>query len=196
MSALDVIILAGGEGRRMEGRDKGLVAFQSQPMVAFTVELVRPFASNVIISCNRHLPQYADLADSVVEDALEGFQGPLAGILAGLKACQSVQVLVLPCDTPLLELSLIKRLLASAKENPEVITVLSEGDKLHPLHAVVPLSLVDDLEKWLEGGQRAVQRWMRNHPMQLVDIGDAPEQLSNLNTFDELRAVEKLKAER
>ncbi|WP_290703254.1 molybdenum cofactor guanylyltransferase MobA [Amphritea sp.] len=192
---MDVIILAGGEGRRMEGRDKGLVAFKSQPMVAFTVELVRPIEANIIISCNRNLPEYAGLADQVVEDALEGFQGPLAGILAGLKVCQSAQVLVLPCDTPLLELSLIKRLLTSAKENPQGITVLSEGDKLHPLHAVVPLSLVGDLEKWLEGGQRAVQRWMRNHSMRLVDIGDAPEQLSNLNTFHELKALEKLKAE-
>jgi molybdopterin-guanine dinucleotide biosynthesis protein A len=179
----------------MEGRDKGLVTFQSQPMVVFTVELVRPVASNIIISCNRHLPEYAGLADRVVEDALKGFQGPLAGILAGLKVCQSEQVLVLPCDTPLLKASLIKRLLASAKENPQGITVLSEGDKLHPLHAVIPLSLVGDLEKWLEGGQRAVQRWMKNHSMRLVDIDDVPEQLSNLNTFHELKALEKLKAE-
>lgn len=191
---MDVIILAGGEGRRMEGRDKGLVTFQSQPMVAFTVELVRPLAANIIISCNRHFPEYANLADRVVEDALDGFQGPLAGVLAGLKVCQSKQVLILPCDTPLLELSLMKRLLASAKENPQGITVLSEGDKLHPLHAVLPLSLVSDLETWLEGGQRAVQRWMRRHPMQLIDISDVPEQLNNLNTLGELRALEKLKA--
>lgn len=178
----------------MQGRDKGLVAFQSQPMVAFAVELVRPLAANIIISCNRHLPEYADLADRVVEDALEGFQGPLAGILAGLKVCQSDQVLILPCDTPLLELPLIQRLLLAAKADPQSITVLSEGDNLHPLHAVVPLLLASDLAEWLEGGQRAVQRWMRNHPMQLVDISDVPEQLSNLNTFQELKALEKLNA--
>ena len=178
----------------MEGRDKGLVMFQSQPMVAFAVELVRPLATNVIISCNRHLPEYADLADRVVEDDLEGYQGPLAGILAGLKVCQSDQVLILPCDTPLLELSLIKRLLVVAYTYPQSIAVLSEGDDLHPLHAVIPLSLVSNLEAWLEGGQRAVQRWMRGHSMQLVDIGDEPEQLSNLNTFQELKALEKLKA--
>ncbi|WP_019621893.1 molybdenum cofactor guanylyltransferase MobA [Amphritea japonica] len=191
---MDVIILAGGEGRRMEGRDKGLVVFQSQPMVAHTVELVRPIAARIVISCNRHLPEYADLADQVVEDALEGFQGPLAGIHAGLKVCQSDQVLILPCDTPLLELPLIKRLLVSAKESPQGITVLSEGDKLHPLHAVIPLSLAGDLESWLAGGQRAVQRWMRIHPMQMLDAGDASEQLSNLNTLQALEALESAKS--
>ncbi|SER14522.1 molybdopterin-guanine dinucleotide biosynthesis protein A [Amphritea atlantica] len=193
---LDVVILAGGEGRRMGGRDKGLVPFQSQPMVAFAVQLVRPVADRVVISCNRHLPEYAALADQVVEDSLEGFQGPLAGILAGLRVSHSDQVLVLPCDTPLLEAALIERLLAAAAAFPESITVLSEGDKLHPLHAVIPRLLADDLERWLTGGQRAVQRWMRNHPMQLIDISDLADQLCNLNTFQELKSLEALKSER
>jgi len=192
---LDVIVLAGGEGRRMGGSDKGLVPFQSQPMVAFAVELVRPFVDKVVISCNRHLPDYAVLADQVVEDLLEGFQGPLAGILAGLRVCRSDQVLVLPCDTPLLESVLIERLLDAASLAPQSITVLSEGDKLHPLHAVIPRLLADDLERWLEGGQRAVQRWMRTHPMQLVDISDLSEQLCNLNTFQELQSLEALKSD-
>ena len=178
----------------MEGMDKGLVAFQSQPMVSHAVELVRPLATKVIISCNRHLPEYADLADLIVEDSLTGFQGPLAGIHAGLQACQSTQVLILPCDTPLLELSLINRLLISAKNHPQSIVVLSEGNKLHPLHAVIPLSLADDLGRWLDGGQRAVQRWMRNHPMKLIDISNVPEQLSNLNTLQALNELEQLKA--
>ncbi len=180
----------------MGGCDKGLVPFQSQPMVAFAVELVRPFVSRVIISCNRHLPEYAVLADEVVEDSLEGFQGPLAGILAGLKVSSSDQVLVLPCDTPLLEAVLIERLFAAATASPESITVLSEGDKLHPLHAVLPRLLVDDLEQWLAGGQRAVQGWMRNHSMQLIDISDLSDQLCNLNTFQELKSLEALTSER
>ena len=140
-------------------------------------------------------PEYAVLGDQVVEDSLEGFQGPLAGILAGLRVCRSDQVLVLPCDTPLLEPSLIERLLDAAGRAPEAITLLSGGDKLHPLHAVIPRLLADDLEQWLEGGQRAVQRWMRIHPMQLVDISDLSEQLCNLNTFQELQSLEALKSE-
>ena len=193
---VDAIVLAGGEGRRMGGCDKGLVSFQSQPMAGFAIQLIRPFVRRIIISCNRHLPEYAELADEVVEDSLEGFQGPLAGILAGLKVSCSAQVLVLPCDTPLLEAVLVRRLLDAAADSPDVITVLSEGGKLHPLHAVIPRLLVDDLERWLEGGQRAVQRWMGNHPMQLIDISDLSEQLCNLNTFHELRSLEALTSER
>ncbi|RTE65213.1 molybdenum cofactor guanylyltransferase [Amphritea opalescens] len=189
---LDVIVLAGGEGQRMGGRDKGLVAFRSQPMAGFAVQLVKPYTQRLIISCNRHLPDYSELADQVVVDELDGFQGPLAGILSGLRVCNTEQVLVLPCDTPLLKTTLIERLLMAAQARPEAITVLSEKDKLHPLHAVIPRRLVDDLSQWLEGGQRAVQRWMRTHPLQLIDIVDMSDQLCNLNTLQELHVAEKL----
>ncbi|WP_417227603.1 molybdenum cofactor guanylyltransferase MobA [Amphritea sp.] len=191
LTPVDVIVLAGGEGRRMGGQDKGLVAFRSQPMAGFAVQLVRPYARRLIISCNRHLPEYSDLADQVVMDELAGFQGPLAGILSGLRVCHTDQVLVLPCDTPLLQAALIERLLLAAQAKPDAITVLSEGDELHPLHAVIPRRLVADLSTWLEGGQRAVQRWMRCHPMQLIDIVDAADQLCNLNTEQALRVAEK-----
>ncbi|MDO6562861.1 molybdenum cofactor guanylyltransferase MobA [Amphritea sp. 1_MG-2023] len=191
LAPVDVIVLAGGEGRRMGGRDKGLVAFRSLPMVGFAVQLAKPYARRLIISCNRHLPEYADLADQVVMDELAGFQGPLAGILSGLHVCHTELVLVLPCDTPLLQTELIERLLLAAQAKPDAITVLSEGDKLHPLHAVIPRRLTVDLSNWLAGGQRAVQRWMRSHPMQLIDIVDMADQLCNLNTEQALRVAEK-----
>lgn len=187
MSALSAVILAGGQGSRMGGVDKGLVGFRDQPMITHTVNLVRPFVGELIISCNRNEPEYQQLADITVADPVEGFQGPLMGILAGLQNAAGESLLVLPCDTPLLNAEVLNRLTSVAGENPEAIVVLAEAGRLHPLHAVIPVALVSDLEQWLEGGQRAVQRWMRNHPMVEVDVTDLSEQLSNLNTLEELR---------
>lgn len=170
----------------MGGKDKGLVAFRDRPMIGHTIDLVRPYVDSLVISCNRNEPRYQALADRTVIDPLDDFQGPLAGILAGLKVCESSRLLVLPCDTPLLSSALLDRLLAAAGEKTDHITVLAEGEKLHPLHSVIPAGLSDDLATWLQGGQRAVQRWMRSHPFQTVDISDLAEQLYNLNTPQEL----------
>lgn len=170
----------------MGGRDKGLVEFRDRPMIGHTIELVRPHVDSLIISCNRNEPRYQALADKTVVDPLDNFQGPLAGILAGLKVCETELLLVLPCDTPLLSNEILERLLTAARAKPDHITVLAESGGLHPLHAVIPANLCADLEQWLSGGQRAVQRWMRNHPFQLVDISEMSEQLYNLNTQQEL----------
>mgnify|MGYP001325965682 CR=1 FL=1 len=186
MNNLSAVILAGGQGQRMGGRDKGLVEFRDRPMIGHTVELVRPHVDSLIISCNRNEPRYQTLADKTVVDPLDDFQGPLAGILAGLSVCETELLLVLPCDTPLLSDELLARLFAAAADKPDYITVLAEGDEWHPLHSVIPAKHSADLERWLEGGQRAVQRWMRTHPFQLVDISDLSEQLYNLNTPQEL----------
>ncbi len=174
----------------MGGRDKGLVAFRDRPMIEHSVQLVRPYVSTLIISCNRNEPRYQQLADQTVVDGSDEYLGPLAGILAGLTACSTEHLLILPCDTPLLSQTVLDRLLAVAEKHPQHICVLAEGDKLHPLHAVVPALLRDDLARFMEGGQRAVQRWMRAHPMQLVEVGDLAEALFNLNTPEELSARE------
>ncbi|MEH6578910.1 MAG: molybdenum cofactor guanylyltransferase MobA [Amphritea sp.] len=186
MNSLSAVILAGGQGQRMGGLDKGLVPFRDRPMIEHSVELVRPYVQALLISCNRNEPRYMALADKTVVDASDEYLGPLAGILAGLTACDADQLLVLPCDTPLLSKVVLDRLLDTAREYPDHICILAEGDKFHPLHAVIPVSLQADLQRFMEGKQRAVQRWMRAHPYKLVDISDLADELYNLNTPEEL----------
>lgn len=187
MNSLSAVILAGGQGSRMGGVDKGLVGFRDQPMIAHTVKLVRPLVQQLIISCNRNQPEYRLLADMIVTDPVAGFQGPLMGILSGLQVADAEHLLILPCDTPLLNDEVLNRLIETSRQQPEAIIVLAEAGRLHPLHAIVPAVLAEDLERWLEGGQRAVQRWMRNHDLIEVDVTDLSDRLSNLNTPEELQ---------
>jgi len=78
-----ILILAGGRGQRMGGRDKGLVEWRGQPLVAQVQAAVRPLTDDLVISCNRNAPRYAQWADQLVADEQPDFPGPLAGILAG-----------------------------------------------------------------------------------------------------------------
>ncbi len=185
--AVSGLVLAGGQGQRMGGQDKGWVEFRQRPMVEYAVQLLRPRVNTLLISCNRNIPRYSELADQTIADELEGFQGPLAGIQAGLRVCESDYLLVLPCDTPLLSEQVVERLLAAAGEHPGHICVLSEAEWWHPLHAVIPCEFAGSLDKWLNDGRRGVQGWMRKHPFVEVDVSDLSSQLQNLNSPDELQ---------
>ncbi|WP_261845203.1 molybdenum cofactor guanylyltransferase MobA [Aliamphritea ceti] len=181
------LVLAGGQGQRMGGEDKGWVEFRQRPLVEYAVQLLRPRVSSLLISCNRNIPRYSELADITVADELEGYQGPLAGIQAALRVCETDNLLILPCDTPLLSDQVIERLLTAAADQPEHICVLSEAEWWHPLHAVIPRQYAGSLDEWLSEGRRGVQGWMRKHPFCEVDVGDLAGQLQNLNSPDELQ---------
>ena len=85
-----VLILAGGRGQRMGGRDKGLLAWKGEPLVAHVQRVVRPLSDDLVISCNRNQAAYRAYADQLVGDADPDFPGPLAGVIAGLTAAFAI----------------------------------------------------------------------------------------------------------
>nr|MBF3180021.1 NTP transferase domain-containing protein [Pseudomonas aeruginosa] len=93
-----ILLLAGGRGQRMGGRDKGLIEWQGLPLIAHLHRLVRPLTDDLIVSCNRNQERYAAYADHLVSDDSRDFPGPLAGIRAGLAVARHPWLLVLPCD--------------------------------------------------------------------------------------------------
>ncbi len=174
-----ILLLAGGRGQRMGGADKGLLDWQGKPMIAWLYEQVRPLTDDLIISCNRNQERYAAYADQLAEDAEDGFQGPLAGIRAGLKIAKHDHLLILPCDAPRLDHTLLSQLLSSAADLP---IVLREGEQWHPLFSLIPRSLLPTIEEAWLAGQRSPQRLLRQlHARTLICPINDPR-LANLNT--------------
>ncbi len=58
-AAVTGVILAGGEGRRMGGADKGLQLLNGRPLVQLVLERLRPQVDVLLISANRNLERYA-----------------------------------------------------------------------------------------------------------------------------------------
>ncbi|MQT44675.1 NTP transferase domain-containing protein, partial [Pseudomonas sp. FSL R10-0765] len=83
-----ILLLAGGRGQRMGGQDKGLVPWRGQPLIAYVQQAARALTDDLIISCNRNHDRYAAYADQLVSDGNDDFDGPLAGIRAGLAAAR------------------------------------------------------------------------------------------------------------
>lgn len=182
-SCCSVLLLSGGRGQRMGGRDKGLLNWRGRPLIAWLHDLTRPLSDDLIISCNRNQEHYAPYADQLVADQEQDFQGPLAGIRAGMAAARHEQMLVLPCDAPLVDHALIESLLAQAGSQPVVIR---QNDYWQPLFCLLPTRLRDGLEQAWQSGERSPQRWFGRLTPIAVDCPVQDSRLANLNTPDML----------
>src|SRR4051794_6346321 len=117
MSAVSGIVLAGGQGRRMGGVDKGLQPLRGKPMVEWVLERLSPQVGEIIINANQNAATYARFGHRVVGDEVSGFAGPLAGLHAGLKASRHAMAVTVPCDSPFLPADLVARLQKELKAN-------------------------------------------------------------------------------
>lgn len=178
------VILAGGQGSRMGGADKGLIAYRGRPLVAWVLETVLPQVNAVVISANRYLDRYAEWGCRVLPDTLPDFPGPLAGVLAALHAVETDWLLVVSCDTPHLPADLAARLLAAAQHNRVPLAVATDTTRIHHTCFIVCTDQRDDLAAFLARGERAVRHWQTGLPSVQVEFEAAA--FANLNRPEDL----------
>lgn len=182
---LCALILAGGAGRRLQGRDKGLESFRGRPLVEYLVEYFEPRCSTLLISCNRNLDRYRKLGYPLVQDIRPGFQGPLAGLEAAAPLIETPFVVVSACDTPDLPPRLIERLAAPFGEPDGAgleVCFAHDGQRAHYLCAIVRTRCLPGLTDFLDRGERAVKQWYRLLRTTSVSFADCPEAFYNHNT--------------
>ncbi len=179
------VILAGGKGRRMQGKDKGLVELAERPLIEHVIAVIEPQVESIIINANRNQQQYSDYGYPVISDALDGYQGPLAGFISALKNSTTSHIVTLPCDGPLLPGDLVERLIfALNKENAE-IAVAHDGERMQPVYSLTPVTLTASLSDFLDSGERKIDLWYKQHQVALADFSDCPESFRNINTTKE-----------
>lgn len=132
-------ILAGGEGRRLAGADKGLVRWRGQALVQQVLAALKPQTTAQVISANRNLDVYACFGVTVVRDG--GGGGPLAGLAALLASTETDWLFCVPCDAPLLPADLASRLLERATSAQALASFLHDGERAHPTFCLVHRSL-------------------------------------------------------
>jgi molybdopterin-guanine dinucleotide biosynthesis protein A len=185
MDAVSGIVLAGGQGRRMGGVDKGLQALRGKPMVAWVLERLAPQVGEVVINANQNLEAYAAFGHRVVPDAIGGFAGPLAGLHAGLAAVTRELAVTVPCDSPFLPLDLVARLRDALGAND--LAVAKTGDQPHPVFSLVRRSVRAHLGAFLAGGGRKIDAWYASLKVVEVPFDDEAEAFRNINTREELK---------
>ena len=182
---ISAVILSGGQGLRMNGKDKGLIEFRGLPLIAHVVSVVKPKVDHIFVSANRSFDEYS-LYGEVIADDLEGFQGPLAGISKALKTCSTDYLLVLPCDSPLVDSLLVDELINKMQLSDADICVAHDGSIMHATFALMKSNLVKSLEQFLDKGGRKMALWYRQQTLERVDVSDRLAVLTNLNKLEEL----------
>ena len=190
-AAITGLVLAGGRATRMGGEDKGLIRIAGQPMVAHVLQRLRPQVQKLLVNANRNAAAYAELRVRVVPDRMPEFPGPLAGMASGLAAAHTPWVVTAPCDSPWIPADLVARLYQALREQDADLAVAEGGGRLQPVFALLPVSLLGDLEAYLLSGERKIDRWFRQHRMAVADFSDCAEAFINVNTPEERDALER-----
>lgn len=154
-------ILAGGEGKRFGGADKGWLEFRGRPFAAHVRDALAPQVDELIISANRNLHRYAALGHPVVTDDVG--RGPAAGVLRLLEAASHPWVLCAPCDALALPPTLARDFLDAQWAEETDVVLLHDGEHAHPTCCLVARGLAPDLRRYLEDGHAALWRWHARH---------------------------------
>lgn len=191
-TAITALILAGGRATRMGGIDKGLAQLAGKSMVEHVLERVSPQVDQVLLNANRNLAEYGALGPTVVEDSLEDFQGPLAGMLSGLQHCTTPLMITAPCDSPLPPLDYVARMLTALENDNAELAVATDGKRLQPVFCLMRAELAPSMQAFLEAGDRKIDLWFSQHQMVRVSFEDQPQAFANINSPEELLSIEQL----
>lgn len=185
------LILAGGRGRRMGGVDKGLQLLRGRPMVDWVRQRLAPQVDELLINANQNLDTYAGFGVPVIEDRIDGYAGPLAGLHRGLEVAKYPYVVTVPCDSPFLPHDLVARLLAGLTGAASQLAVALTGSQPHPVFCLCERALAPNLAAFLGSGGRKIDAWYANLTVAEVAFDDEAEAFSNINTPEELREFEQ-----
>ena len=191
MTAVTGLVLAGGQGSRMGGVDKGLAPFRGRPMVAHVLERLAPQVDEILVNANRNPEAYAAFGHRVIADEIPGFAGPLAGFERGLAHARGELVATVPCDSPFLPQDLVPRLRAALESAGADLAVAKTGAQAHPVFCLMRRSVHASLERFLASGQRKIDKWYAALAVVEVAFDDEPDAFANINTRDELADLEK-----
>jgi len=182
---ITAIVLAGGQGSRMNHRDKAWVNHAGSPLIHHVIEQIRASVDDIVISRNRPHPGYDALGYTCVSDILEDFQGPLAGVLSCVPHIATDLALIVPCDTPNLPLELTERLLAG--KGSARVAVAAHDDKIEPLIFLAETAVLESIRDYLDSGRRSVMGWHELHPFNEVSFGEGTACFENINRVSQLR---------
>jgi molybdenum cofactor guanylyltransferase len=194
------VLLAGGLSRRMGGGDKTLRPLGGKPMLAHIIERAKPQVSTLIINANGDPARFAAFGLPVAADVIEGFAGPLAGVLTGMEwAAQNRPdapwLATFATDAPFFPRDLASRLHeAVAREKADMACARSDGQE-HPVFGLWPVRLRGDLRRAMAEGVRKVDLWTARYKLAVAEFSAEPfDPFFNANRPEDLAEAERLLA--
>lgn len=195
------VLLAGGLSRRMGGGDKSLRTLGGRSILERIVATVRPQVGPLVLNANGDPARFAAFGLPVAADVVEGFAGPLAGVLTGMEwaranAPQCRWLASFATDAPFIPGDLVARLVAAVeREGADLACARSDGQE-HPVFGLWRVDLSDDLRRaMVEEDMRKVDAWTARYRLAVADFATDPvDPFFNTNRPDDLAEAERLMA--
>lgn len=183
----------------MGGGDKCFARLGGRTLLSRIVETAKPQVRAIVLNTNSDPGLFSDTGLPVAGDVVGDFAGPLAGILTGLEwarqhAPDCGWVASFACDAPFAPPDLVDRLFAAAEEIGADMACASSGGRDHPVFALWPVSLAEDLRRALvDEDIRKVDVWTARYRLARATFSDDPvDPFFNVNRPDDLAAAERL----
>jgi molybdopterin-guanine dinucleotide biosynthesis protein A len=196
IEAVAGVVLAGGLARRMGGGDKGFIILGGKPILTHVIERLKPQTEALIINANGELERFAAYELPVVPDSIEGWPGPLAGVLAGLDWAAAEgfsHIATAATDTPFFPRDLVVHFKAVVEREKGELAVAQSGSRTHPVFGYWPIVLRDDLRAALKKGVRKVDEWTGRHRLAVAQFDAVPyDPFFNVNRPEDMGEAEAI----
>jgi molybdopterin-guanine dinucleotide biosynthesis protein A len=195
------LVLAGGLARRMGGGDKARLEIGGATILDRVLATLSAQCVGIVINANGDPRRFADTGLTVIPDNVEGYPGPLAGVLAGLDwlAAQNNGIewlMSVPGDCPFLPDDLVERLHQARRQLGAGVPLACarSGEWRHPVVALWPLALREDLRKALvEEDLRKIAVFTARHGVAIADWpADPIDPFFNVNTPEDAAKAERI----
>ena len=195
------LLLAGGQSRRMGGGDKCLMELGGRTLLRRIVATAAPQVGPLVLNTNSDPALFRDYGLPVAPDVIDGYAGPLAGVLTGLEwaaanAPHCDWVASFACDAPFAPRDLVARLMtAIARDDSDMACAASAG-RDHPVFALWPVRLAAELRAAVVGESvRKVDIWTARYRLARAEFDTAVgDPFFNINRPEDLAAAEVLLA--
>ena len=193
------VLLAGGQSSRMGGGDKGLRLLGDRPILAHVIERARTQVAALVLNANGDPGRFERFGLPVAADVVEGFAGPLAGVLTGLEWTaahfpQARWLASFATDAPFLPRDLVERLKDAVCSEGADLACAASGGRAHPVFGLWPVAIREALREALVAEEvRKIDRWTARYRVAQVAFACEPrDPFFNVNRPEDLAEAERL----
>jgi molybdopterin-guanine dinucleotide biosynthesis protein A len=184
--SVTVVILAGGQSKRMQVQNKATVLFEGKPLITHVIDRMKTQAKHTVINTHRNQKDFEIFHLPLIDDILDIQEGPLLGILTSLQAIKTDWIQFVPCDTPNLPNDLIAILMEEVEAKKTLVAVPETSDGLQSTCLLCHSSTLNNLQIFFNQGGRKIEDWIRQLAFSIVQFNDE-SQFLNVNTQEELK---------
>jgi len=184
--SVTVVILAGGQSKRMQVQNKATVLFEGKPLITHVIDRMKTQAKHTVINTHRNQKDFEIFHLPLIDDILDIQEGPLLGILTSLQAIKTDWIQFVPCDTPNLPSDLIAILMKEVEAEKTLVAVPETSDGFQSTCLLCHSSTLNNLQIFFNQGGRKIEDWIRQLAFSIVQFNDK-SQFLNVNTQEELK---------